>query len=115
MYLKFKIFGEKEYAACNQVRAGKPVQKTPKINKKTQTTCSTRTWMLVLNLRDLWKKVSLEEGGLDLQGHSASGMVILPSPATPSLSSCADKSHNGKVEYSRGTSEYDLYAPSKIK
>lgn len=71
--------------------------------------------MLVLNLRDLWKKVSVEEEGLDLHGHSAAGMVVLTSPATASLFSCADEADNGKVEYSRGTSEYDLYPSSKIK
>lgn len=39
-------------------------------------------------LRDLWKKVSLEEEGLDLHGHSAAGMVVLTSPATASLLLC---------------------------
>lgn len=72
--------------------------------------------MLVLNLRDLWEKISLEEEGLDLRGHSAAGMVSDPNISCHNSSLLlADIAHNAKVEYSRGTSEYDLYPPPKMK
>lgn len=82
-----------------------------KTNKKTP-----QFYLLNQNLNVCFKfKRPLEEEGLDLHGHSAAGMVTLKSPATVSFSSCADTTHNGKVEYSRETSEYDFYSPPKIK
>lgn len=43
VYLKFKIFGEKKCAACNQVTAGKLVQKNPTNNSNQKNPTTTKT------------------------------------------------------------------------